>query len=488
NIRNNPLLLSQLLNRQLPQELLSIADAKGIKIFPQSWQDIKLNCSCPDWAVPCKHLAAVIYTIANEIDQNPFLVFNLHRFHLLESLSNSAMKVEDLRTEKIFSFEDCIADVKSEKLKELPQKVKRETPDFSLIENLLPTLPMLFNANPLFFDKDFKVVIQNNYKQLSRFQSKNISKIKSQESGLTNDYRYYNYSIVFNETANAEIKAIDSDLNEFKISLNDLTVLLATTESKHLESYSSSFIFLYQCFHFCNVLAERGALLPRLFFAGKDEYKVQWIPALLNASVKEVFDDLLNWYPDELVLLDIKTAGKKETTKIKFKNASRREAQTLICSLFANSFVDDCYTTIWQTNKSSNENDSKIMELFFGDSLQEYEKEDQKGFEVEVLMKDNVAPMQPVESLHAFMNANADKQFSALKDLQLLSHYMPGLNEIITSKGIKKLNYSTQTFAEVLTGILPAIRLFGIQTLLPKSLQFVLRPHVSMALTTKGKN
>lgn len=81
-IKKDPLLLSQLLNRQLPEELLTLAENSQIKIFPQSWQDIKLNCSCPDWAVPCKHLAAVIYTIAKEIDQNPFLVFGLHRFNL----------------------------------------------------------------------------------------------------------------------------------------------------------------------------------------------------------------------------------------------------------------------------------------------------------------------------------------------------------------------------------------------------------------------
>ena len=522
NIRNNPLLLSQLLNRQLPHELLSLAESKGIKIFPKSWQDIKLNCSCPDWAVPCKHLAAVIYIIANEIDQNPFLVFNLHRFNVLEAILESKMKLEDLKREKIFSLVDCIADVNSQNLKQdLKEDKRKEIPDFSLIENLLPTLPLLFTANPLFFDKDFKPVTQNNYKQLSRYQPKYIGQLKSQEVSFTNDYRYYKYSFVFDEAANAEIKTVDSDLNEFKISFNDLIVLLATTESKHLESYSPSFIFLYQCFHFCNVLAERAALLPRLFHVEKEKYKVQWIPALLNASVKKVFDDLLKWYPENLILLDIKGEGKKGTTKLKFKKPKRTEAQALVCSLFLNSFVCDCYNHVWRTNKSSNESDFKIMELFFDNTIEEFksfsekeipntiqlwlsrfylskkhfspvlqvhEKEEQQGFEVEVLMKDNVAPMKPVESLHAFMNDNKDKQFSALKDVQLLSHYMPGLDEIIASKGIKKLHYSTETFAQVLTQILPAIRLFGIETLLPKSLRHLLRPQVSMALTSKGQN
>ena len=517
NITDQPLLLSQLLNRQLPQELLAIAEANGIKIFPQNWQDIKLNCSCPDWAVPCKHLAAVIYTIANEIDQNPFLVFNLHRFNLLEAMSSQQMKFQEMKAEKIFSLHDCDG-IKAENL----EKAKPETPDFSLIENLLSTLPHLFTANPLFFDKDFKAVIQNNYRQIARYESKYLDGLKKQDRILSNDYRYYDYSLIFNEVGDSLIMAKDSDLKESKISFNELLVLLATTESKQLESYSVSFVLLYRSFRFCNILAERGALLPRLFSAGKDKYRVQWIPALLNASVKKVFDDLLQWYSDHLVLLNLNFPVKKKTSKIKLREARPEEAMILMCSLFANASVQSCYNNAWRNNQSSKTADSKIMELFFDDAIVEFksfsekeipntiqlwlsrfyiskkdfspvlqvqEKEDNKGFEVEVLMKDNVSALKPVVSLYAFMNANSDKQLAALKDLQLLSHYMPGLDHIIASKGMKKLNYSTQTFAEVLTGILPAIRLFGIQTLLPKSLQHLLRPQVSVALTTAtGKN
>ena len=31
-----------------------------------------MHCSCPDWAVPCKHLAAVCYVLAEEFDRDPF--------------------------------------------------------------------------------------------------------------------------------------------------------------------------------------------------------------------------------------------------------------------------------------------------------------------------------------------------------------------------------------------------------------------------------
>ena len=45
-----------------------------------------MGCSCPDEAIPCKHLAAVIYTIANEIDRNPFLVFQLKGLDILAEI------------------------------------------------------------------------------------------------------------------------------------------------------------------------------------------------------------------------------------------------------------------------------------------------------------------------------------------------------------------------------------------------------------------
>src|SRR6266481_3486097 len=46
-------------------------------LFP-SPDEIKLSCSCPDWAEMCKHVAAVLYGIGARIDQHPDLLFRLH--------------------------------------------------------------------------------------------------------------------------------------------------------------------------------------------------------------------------------------------------------------------------------------------------------------------------------------------------------------------------------------------------------------------------
>src|SRR6266478_6553907 len=47
-------------------------------LFP-SPNDIRLSCSCPDSAGMCKHVAAVLYGIGARLDQQPELLFRLHK-------------------------------------------------------------------------------------------------------------------------------------------------------------------------------------------------------------------------------------------------------------------------------------------------------------------------------------------------------------------------------------------------------------------------
>ena len=51
---------------------------QGTGLFP-SPEEIKLSCSCPDWASMCKHVAAVLYGIGARLDQQPELLFKLHK-------------------------------------------------------------------------------------------------------------------------------------------------------------------------------------------------------------------------------------------------------------------------------------------------------------------------------------------------------------------------------------------------------------------------
>ncbi len=68
--------LPPLLSGAFPAELEKAFLARGDGLFP-SPSEIRFDCSCPDWADMCKHVAAVLYGTAVRLDQNPDLFFKL---------------------------------------------------------------------------------------------------------------------------------------------------------------------------------------------------------------------------------------------------------------------------------------------------------------------------------------------------------------------------------------------------------------------------
>jgi uncharacterized Zn finger protein len=68
---------AKLLAGDLPAEVVHLCDSAEAPLFPGHPDDISMRCTCPDWAVPCKHVAAVHYALAAELDHDPFLLFRL---------------------------------------------------------------------------------------------------------------------------------------------------------------------------------------------------------------------------------------------------------------------------------------------------------------------------------------------------------------------------------------------------------------------------
>jgi uncharacterized Zn finger protein len=68
---------AQLLNGEMPPDIEQVFDAVKVPLFPASRGDLETDCSCPDWANPCKHIAAVYYLLGERFDEDPFLLFEL---------------------------------------------------------------------------------------------------------------------------------------------------------------------------------------------------------------------------------------------------------------------------------------------------------------------------------------------------------------------------------------------------------------------------
>lgn len=82
--------LQELIEGKFPKALSDLFTAKGKGLFPAP-KEIVLNCSCPDWAVMCKHVAAVLYGVGARLDENPELFFTLRNVNI-EDLISEAVK------------------------------------------------------------------------------------------------------------------------------------------------------------------------------------------------------------------------------------------------------------------------------------------------------------------------------------------------------------------------------------------------------------
>ena len=65
-----------LLDGELPPEVAEDVRAVGLDLLP-GVGEVRPTCTCPDWAEPCKHAAAVCYLVADSLDEDPFLLFQL---------------------------------------------------------------------------------------------------------------------------------------------------------------------------------------------------------------------------------------------------------------------------------------------------------------------------------------------------------------------------------------------------------------------------
>jgi uncharacterized Zn finger protein len=78
----------ELLNGRLSDHVMAIVTDRAKGLMPQPGE-IKLRCSCPDWADMCKHVAAVMYGVGSRLDNIPELLFTLRGVDAGELISTN---------------------------------------------------------------------------------------------------------------------------------------------------------------------------------------------------------------------------------------------------------------------------------------------------------------------------------------------------------------------------------------------------------------
>lgn len=103
--------LERLLKGDFPQELQDLFTGSD-GLFPHP-REISFQCSCPDWALMCKHVAAVLYGIGSRFDENPLLFFELRGIDVerfvditIENRIDSMLAHADVKSERVIDTDD----------------------------------------------------------------------------------------------------------------------------------------------------------------------------------------------------------------------------------------------------------------------------------------------------------------------------------------------------------------------------------------------
>ncbi len=483
-----------MLNRKLPDELLEIATNKGIKIFPREWKDFDMNCSCPDWAVPCKHLAAVIYLIANEIDLNPFKVLELHGLDVVKELTKTGIKIENSVIEKIETWDTYFT--KNPIIKSESAAISDfDELDFSLISKYDNKFLNLLSPNPPFYEKDFKNDLLSNF----RYITKNVSRHYFKNTEKIDIYNANTATVILKENSECVIE-LEYDSEKKLYQLTQLFQIFNDTDNIQLQQLSESLKVLYHYFLFSKKIIEQSAIIPMLISINKKSH-IFWIPLIQDNSVKLQLD-ILNKFSSSISFI-------KETEKNYLNFSDQEDFAICLTAVFTNSIIKDILSQNWKVNIHDD-----IQNVFFGKAnrLKPLNTEILNAIQLWLnkihIHKREYIPILEIDEKYPVFNINLNikkkssetievpvpfykfknnKNFiSVTKDLQQLQEHFPEFNKIINSNEKLSLQYNPEKFADFLFQIIPVLQLLGVEMLLPKSLKYIIKPAASLKAKTNG--
>jgi SNF2 family DNA or RNA helicase/uncharacterized Zn finger protein len=508
-ITENPFLLSSLLNKELPQELDEEARKEGIKIFPTSWNSMSAKCSCPDYAMPCKHIAAVIYVIANEIDKNPFLLFQIKGIDILEEIqkvgftNSGALASNIVMAEKMF-----LPTPDKTRLYDFSPK-RLDSIDFSTIPESHEAIFKILDEKPIFYNAgNFKTLLKDFYQRAGKAVSKGIQTTLPTDSP-TLQTSTENVRLWANEAL--EYVGISADDNTKKLKINYIHTLIAELKAipiSQFSQYEPTLISLYFHVQFAQRLVAQNAIVPQLVEVGKQNFVIRYLPALIIPEVKHIFETLCDITQDELIGYETKKQtlfldrteqsyvllhwfiGYFLTAHIEAPKTKSSKAPDPIEELFFQQEVFNSNVTGYRETPSAISN---WLQKFYLSQKQyvpvlKIEETEDDDFRLSVWVENKKDTLQDLISLK---NLFKKKEFQAirveaLQDISLLASQLTAIKPLIASKGELEITVSAQELTDLLLHTLPTLRLLGIPCLLPKALQKLAKPRLSGQMMSKG--
>lgn len=532
----------------MQDDLIAEFEKKSVRVIPARWVKSNAFCSCPDDGNPCKHMAAVLFILAREIDFDPRLIFQLAGFDLskdypeynrvsknndtdfqnkqaMSSTKMSSDKAEINFTKELqqiaIEFEAPVADsVKNKKtisqILELDTSAKKVL-HFPSGESYIPLITGFLPPAPVFSSSDFVIKLTELYHTALFAYDFNFY------TAETND----EYAETFYARAEISTSNLLKGKNDFPLNKNspltmkiifsntstaDLTLLQAGSLFRKKPradfDYTQSYAIAYSFYSLAKKIIWDSAFIPAVNLHN-GLLNIFWKPLTASTEINNAIDEFA-------ILLD-------ESFFAKVKDWGKRYCAELLLTAYLTEYV----TTLNFSPRTTSARDKKIDKLFFNNLEIDTSVPGNKNLATGIYTWLAVLNYQPNEyfyrlSLQAIPNENLNtsSSFETQTETLKLSASVAKLDEV-NPKYVDLPNAVRQAkdkerilkFPIVLSSYLPAmtelatkpsidlsldevadflqsssklLQRFGVEIILPKGLQKVLSPKAVISVKSRS--
>ncbi len=504
-LSTHPSILTKLTHRELDPKVLTLAEKAGMALFPSSMDDLKMNCSCPDWAHLCKHIAAVIYMMSLAIDNDPFLVFDMHGFPLLDVLEKRGLSLSEELDVDIPLWQDLVQGNPMAKNKEsLIEPKDLLYPDFTKIHSLLPLFLKVLPEKPAFYSRgSFRKVYEKAMKTITKgaafglFDSERIYQVPSGEDS---------HLLADAEGAVCQVQKFDQ--GEFLFpskeswSLDRFVAALLDMSEEEAEDASYSVRAFRQVLLLAMHLLRNGNMVPELVRTDERCIGIRWLPTDMDPGTAEAMGLVSKWLDASMVQVKLgrhkpceakhplETVISLFLTHLVHRLFGYPKQEDLLQALF---FLGETPRLTGLDIEGSEKTIASWTSYFHVAScrwqpvLMVSDNAEGTRFDLHVAVQDSEQPdTLPIPLSDVLQKKSYEKdRFAILKDLDLLSSMMEGLSEYMDGMGNHPISFSNENFAPFLLDIIPAMQMLGARVVLPKSLKVLLRPKRTVRIKKK---
>ncbi len=496
HIDNNPLLLADIMNSKLSVELLSFLKENEIDLF----SGFDMSCNCYDFYgdYACKHIAGLYFMLVSEIDKNPFILFSLRGLNLIEHYNIK----KDLEIPYPIEIE-----YKERTTQETQAEYQFEMLQFNSQKEFI--LSML-ESDPPFAPVDYKKVIEEFYKKttkelpliVSLNQTNNRDRLQRvlQEVNIhlesdsdISDCKFILSSSLFSNTEVQELFAeYDCEFyaNELIIRPTQLFNLFISCED---DKGSREYQYLFYLFRVAYILLSNSCFIPAVY-ESKKSLKIFYKPLFSLEIVNKQIEKLANLSADIAL----------------FKNRylSEKSQTELLLSIVFNDFVPHLNFM----HKAQKNNPPTISYAFF--KAVPFKTDQFKDANVALGIKNYFAIFDILKSdfryrlfidkkisnyelVFKVQEKHSEREFTLKESLELsqkmqiakfISFLKPYLPEIVQLLENNSITLKRENLEEFLLKTANIISNLGVSIILPKELKNLLKPKLSLHVSSKSKS